>query len=632
MVHLRVILALLVITLVALPGAATAELAYDIRGVDDPIKSNILQHIDTLQIGPQGRLADRHFDRVLANTISEAKIALRPYGYYAAEVRGRIHRESEDEVVIRLNISPGPPIIVEHLQLEMVGDGSRSRALRDWRKDWPLKEGAVLDQVAWEQQKQRAIELTDAIGYLGADFTTRTLEIDLERNRANIKLTLDTGPRFVMGDIDFGEHVLNPGILELVPRFEKGDPYTTHLMDRFRSDLWNTGYFTDIDVVQTEVPESEPPRVDLTVRTSTDFRNRYTGSLGFGTDTGLRLQANWSRHPMSASGDRIDLGIGWQELDDQFAVRATYRLPRAERNREFWTVDTVLKFESMDLEFKVEPEDDDYIKLANGNVEEQHLRLGRLKIRNLGGGETQLFETPFVQYINSEERFQPNEQSIVFGYDDETDKLLSRVDNAISIGVEYGLVNVLGKGFDIRGHRERAWVFHSNKAFGSEIEFTQLYASMRRSRKWGDRWKFIYRAEAGYTDANVNELTIDIGGAQLDISDTRLPNFYRFKAGGSQSVRGYGFESLSNNDIGSNHIVTASAEIEMKVLEKWSAAVFVDTGNAFNDWSEPQLKIGAGIGVRWYSIAGPISLDFAQALDFTDDPWRIHFTIGVPLL
>lgn len=286
----------------------------------------------------------------------------------------------------------------------------------------------------------------------------------------------------------------------------------------------------------------------------------------------------------------------------------------------------------MDLEFKLDPEDDDYIKLANGNIDEQHLRLGRLKIRNLGGGETQLFATPFVQFINSEERYQPVELSTEFGMNDDVDRLLHRVDHAFSVGLEYGLVNVLGKGFDVRGHRERAWIFHSNEAFGSDVDFTQLYFSTRKTQKWGDRWKFIYRAEVGYTDAEVNELTIDISGTQLDISDTRLPNFYRFKAGGSQSVRGYGFESLSNNDIGSNHIVTASAEIEIRVLEKWSVAVFIDTGNAFNDWSEPELKTGAGIGLRWYSIAGPISLDVAQALDYTDDPWRIHFTIGVPLL
>lgn len=630
--RLKAIRAFFAIVLVAASGSAAADLVYVIRGVEDPLKSNILSHVDIVQLGPRVRLADRDFDRVLAETIRKAQVALRPYGFYAAEIDGRISRNSEGQPVLELKVNPGPPIIIERLQLEVVGKGFESRGLRGWQRQWPLKEGDVLNQVVWEQQKQRAIELADSIGYLSAEFTERILEIDLERNRASIKLTLDTGPRFVMGDIDFGEHVLKLGILEFVPRFEKGDPYTTDLMDKFRSDLWQTGYFTDIEVAQIEVPDGEPPRVDLQVRTVTEYRNRYMGALGVGTDTGMRLQANWSRHPISSSGDRIDLGFGWQELDDEFAIRTTYRRPRTARNREYWTADTVLKFENMDLEFKLNPEDEDFLTFANGNINERHLRLGRLKIRNLGGGDTQLSETPFVQYINSSRQFEPILQPTLLNDDEGFDQLLRGVDNAVSLGIEYGLVRVLGSGFDTHGHRERAWLFHSNEAFGSEVEFTQLYLSTHSSYLWGDRWKFTLRGEAGYTKAKVDEFTINTGSGQLDLSRTRMPNFYRFKAGGSQSVRGYGFETLSNNDIGSNHVITASAEVEMKVLEKWSAAVFVDIGNAFNSWSDPQLKTGIGVGLRWYSIAGPISVDFAQAQDNDGKPWRIHFTIGVPLL
>jgi len=70
----------------------------------------------------------------------------------------------------------------------------------------------------------------------------------------------------------------------------------------------------------------------------------------------------------------------------------------------------------------------------------------------------------------------------------------------------------------------------------------------------------------------------------------------------------------------------------MKFLDNWSAALFIDIGNAFNDWSNPELKKGVGIGIRWYSIAGPIRVDVAKALDRIDKPWRLHFTIGTPLL
>ena len=98
------------------------------------------------------------------------------------------------------------------------------------------------------------------------------------------------------------------------------------------------------------------------------------------------------------------------------------------------------------------------------------------------------------------------------------------------------------------------------------------------------------------------------------------------------SVRGYGFEQLSNNDIGSNHIITASAEAEYRFLESWSGAAFFDIGNAFNEWDNPDLKRGIGVGIRWHSIAGEIRVDVAQAIDFNGRPWRWHITIGTPLL
>ena len=63
------------------------------------------------------------------------------------------------------------------------------------------------------------------------------------------------------------------------------------------------------------------------------------------------------------------------------------------------------------------------------------------------------------------------------------------------------------------------------------------------------------------------------------------------------------------------------------VARKMKTSVF-----AGDDAKDPDLKRGVGVGIRWYSIAGPIRVDVAQALDYTGDPWRVHFTIGVPLL
>jgi translocation and assembly module TamA len=71
-------------------------------------------------------------------------------------------------------------------------------------------------------------------------------------------------------------------------------------------------------------------------------------------------------------------------------------------------------------------------------------------------------------------------------------------------------------------------------------------------------------------------------------------------------------------------------EVEHFVSTNWSLAAFFDTGNAMNHLSDP-LEQGAGAGVRWHTIIGPIRLDFARALTEDDRPWRIHLNIGPDL-
>jgi len=202
----------------------------------------------------------------------------------------------------------------------------------------------------------------------------------------------------------------------------------------------------------------------------------------------------------------------------------------------------------------------------------------------------------------------------------------------LSFGVDYEMPYIRGQGFETTGLNNRAWAFASNKAWGSDRNFGQVYLSSRWNVMAGKNWKFLLRGEVGYSEAKVNEVTAVIEEKLINLSVTQLPNIYRFKAGGSNSVRGYGFERLSNNNIGSNNIVTASVEVERKILDNWSLAAFVDVGNAFNEWDEMDLKKGIGIGIRWYTIAGAVRIDLAQGLDLPDKPWRIHFTIGTSLL
>jgi translocation and assembly module TamA len=622
--------------LLAAASVAHGDVDYVVIGLDNALSANVISHVDTVQFGPRVRLRPRDHEKVIDKAIADARAALRPYGYYSPNISARIIEKDEQAAVVELTIDAGPPVTIASVDVSITGRGAEDRSINAWLRALPLGEGAVLDQSVWETEKQNAIETAKSRGYLAAAFTEHKIELDLEKNTASLGLLLDTGPRYVMGDVSYSGHALNPGILEYIPRFEKGDPYTARLVSRLRTDLWKTGYFDDVTVLELNRPELEPPAVDFDVRVATKTKNHYSGALGWGDDTGIRLQANYSRHPMSARGDRLDVGIGYQELDDQFTLRSRYRAPRVGRAREWWDAEFTLRMENQDLEVKRDEEDEDFIRLANGDLDERHLRFGRLELKNLKGGEAQRFTTPFVQFLNSDQRFDlvdttPDDPTTRVSNPALEDRLRT-IENAFSIGIDYEVVDVQGRAFETFGRRDRAWLFHSDKAFGSTVEFTQLYLATRRSYVLGDRLKFHVRGEVGYTDAAVDEFELDIGGQPLNLSFTTLPNFYRFKAGGSMSVRGYGFERLSNNDIGSNHIITASAEAEYRFLNAWSAAAFADIGNAFNEWTDPDLKRGIGIGIRWYSFAGEIRVDVARAIDFEGRPLRYHLTIGTPLL
>jgi translocation and assembly module TamA len=124
-------------------------------------------------------------------------------------------------------------------------------------------------------------------------------------------------------------------------------------------------------------------------------------------------------------------------------------------------------------------------------------------------------------------------------------------------------------------------------------------------------------------------------GATLKRSFDELPPSVRFFAGGDNSVRGYDFEALGPVDasgevVGGSALATGSFEFEQPLRERWSLAMFVDAGNAF-EGSNLDAKTSVGLGGRWQSPLGPIRVDLAHPLDDEADDWRLHVSLGPDL-
>lgn len=123
-----------------------------------------------------------------------------------------------------------------------------------------------------------------------------------------------------------------------------------------------------------------------------------------------------------------------------------------------------------------------------------------------------------------------------------------------------------------------------------------------------------------------------VGPELSEISPDKL-----FFAGGGGSVRGYAFKSIgvddgSGNITGGRYLLEGSVEARAKVTNDIGVVGFVDGGYVAADVfpALSDMRIGAGIGVRYFTPLGPLRLDAAMPLNKKagDPDYAIYIGIG----
>jgi outer membrane protein insertion porin family len=125
-------------------------------------------------------------------------------------------------------------------------------------------------------------------------------------------------------------------------------------------------------------------------------------------------------------------------------------------------------------------------------------------------------------------------------------------------------------------------------------------------------WQFIgvLHAKAGYV---------------RELEGKTLPDYGKFYMIGTNGLRGFERDDLSPRDkdgdtVGGNKFVQFNAEIRFPLVKEAGVygVTFFDTGNIKKEGDDiklDDLRESAGLGVRWLSPMGPISLDYGWILD-----------------
>jgi translocation and assembly module TamA len=624
---------LLIAVSLCLLAAGTAHAAkissVEIRGLDEAMELNVrtaLSAVDAIGRETSGR----RIGYLLREAERETREALEPFGYYSptitvertrdgvttvvgderaaaapADVSGsdadtaddavRTRAPNTSPVAVTITVQLGEPVTVRRADVGIDGEGGRDRYLREDLAAFEPEVGAVFEHALYEASKTRITRRLAERGYFDADFLTRRVEVTRAERAADIDLRWSSGPRYDMGEITIVQsprRVLRAGIVDQLVYWEQGSYYHQGKLDRFRESLAKLDYFSSIDIVP-HPEDAVEGQVPVTVTLTPAKRSVYTAGLSYGTDSGAGVRLGVERRYVNDRGHKALAQIDYAQRRKTATLQ--YRVPAFAWLDGWYTASLQFADEQTDYI------DTRRIALVGSRSGQINRRLNavasvtalRERWSYVDRVQTLPFPAPPVEYRYATFLY----PSLRGEYIDADDRIFPRDAIGVTAEIKGGLEGV-----------------------GSDANFLQTHAIGRWYQGIGARNRLIVRAEAGSTWTNAL---------------VEMPPSLRFFAGGDRSIRGYGYREVGPSNVGADgkryalgakNVVTASAEFERYFNDSWGAAVFVDTGDAFDD--TPDLRTGVGVGARWRSPVGPVRIDIARGLNDPDSAFELYLNIG----
>ncbi len=538
---------------------------------------------------------------------------LRAYGYYDGQVirtvgglraegvaSGDANDDASDDARARVRFDIVPGQLYRYASIDF-GQLNQAPDYAELRAAFGIE---VNDPVASDVIVEQQIDLDTALGETGYPFAViDEPELVIDHREASGDLTVPVSPngKYAFGGVtstlpDFlsGKHIAS------IARFDEGDTYKRSLELDLRRAIAATGLISSVTITPVEVtpPTADGPGiVDLAVDMTKAPLRTITGAIGYGSEEGFRLQGSWEHRNLFPPEGSLKLRgiLGTQEQ----LAGVTFR------KNNFGGRDKVLT-----LDAYASTIDSDAFDARTVAFVASYERTSTL-----------LFQKPLswsggLEILASSERpaavdgvTQPRQTFFVAAL-----PLTALIDTSDS------LLNPT-EGFRLGGR------------LSPEVSRTQGVES------------FYLRAQvdASYYQS-ITDNVIAAGRVRFgSIPGTDLENIApsrRYYAGGGGSVRGYGFQQIGPRDVegeptGGLSVVELAAEARIRTGffdgALW-VVPFVDAGSVSRGTTPDldQIRIGAGLGIRYDTGFGPIRVDVGVPLNPgpDDNPVAVYVSLG----
>jgi translocation and assembly module TamA len=556
---------------------AMAAVELNVRGVNDPLRSNVLAYLSL------ARYKDRDLDATMVERLRqrierEVRDALRPFGYYSPVVSSDLSQKDRNNWRVEVTIDPGAPVLMSTVNIKVSGEGSADPRFARIIAEAPLHVGERLNHADYDRIKNDLQNTAATYGYLDARLTQSSLQVDPEKLSASADLELQTGPRYRFGVTTIDQRVVDVALVRRYIRYHEGDPFDLGELLHTQFALDDSQYFANVEV-RTGEPDRAKHVVPVSIKAQPGKRDRFQFGGGYGTDTGPRGTFLWDRRLVNGSGHHFETQLEASAKIQQ--LQSQYIVPIGDPALDHFAMGATVQ------------------QSIPGDLSDKDFSLGPSVTLVEGSWQYVWALTPMYSLTSD-------------GYTELRDRLLVPSLTLASVPNGY-----LGEALFERGLQIQ--IRGAAQLLGSSVSFLQLHIEDERVFKIADGWHLLLRGELGTT--LVSRLT-------------ELPGSFRFFAGGDQSVRGFGFDDLSpiiaernangtysDVKVGGRHVITGTTEIIRDLPRNLGLSVFSDFGNAFDTFGHSPnpayphfLEYSVGIGLRWRLPVATFGIDVAQPI------------------
>lgn len=567
-----------------LPGSGETEALAEVRytvaitGLDaGDLKERFLE-LSTLQEG-RGRPAPASQIRLRAEEdIELATQLLRAEGYYDAQVSATFAPPTgrTDRLDVVLTATPGARYAFGDIRV--VGSDPAPTAIA--REALRLRAGEPIVALAVEAAEANVSLRLPQEGFPFAEVGLRDIVLDEATHRGDYTLPLSSGPRAAFGGFQVaGRPVFGADHVSVLARFRPGETYDSRGVEDLRQALVATSLLSTVAVEPVRTGRAGPSGVeivDLRVRQTPAPPRSLAATAGYGTGEGFRVSGSWAHRNLFPPEGALALNAVAGTQEQRLAV-AFRRSNAGLRDR------TIQARAELSREAR-EAYDARSARLSASISRESTPLWQKRWTYSLGAEVNATNETLAQEAAVSRPRqtFVIAALPLQLGYDT-SDSLLDP-----TLGLK--VTGRLSPEISYRGDAS---------VYARTLLETSAYVPLAERLVLAGRVRL---------------------GAVAGISRDELAPSRRLYAGGGGSVRGFGFQDLGPRDVNGRPLGGRSlVELSLEARYRWGdfgIVPFVDAGQVYSP-STPEfsdLRVGVGIGGRYYTPFGPLRIDVATPI------------------